>query len=177
MEPNTNDTPKRGLLGKWSQANPKLFYTALAMLTGLFVWAVLATTFLGLVKTDLEVQRASADKERAAMKADYEIKLANARNAGLRQTAAAAAATLAPFVALQGQVPEITNRNLQAAVRNLVQNRDLRFVAVSDGSGTVVAASDLTLVGRQMATPPGMEIATAPIGADGASGSITLGLR
>ena len=154
-----------------------MIYGAIAAMVVLLVWAIgasIAATGAKSANADLRASNATA---LASTKSEYEAQLAASKKSGLEQSAQSVAATLTPFVALQGQVPEITGRSLQAVVRNLVQNREYRFVAVSDASGKVVAASDLTLVGRPMTAPSGMEIATAQIGADASQGSVTLGVN
>ena len=153
-----------------------MFYAAAVAACVLGVWAISASLATGRANEALAAVKADAQKTLTAAQAQAAQDLGAARQAGLRRTAQAVARVLEPFVAIKGQVPEISDRTLQSAVRNLVKDRDLRFVAVTDASGKVVAASDLTLVGRPLASPSSMAVESAPIGDDPGRGSVAIGM-
>ena len=177
MQEPAKEKDTASLATRLAHPTPMMLYGALTAIVFLSIWAIGASIVATGAKSENATFRASSAKTLESTRTDYETRLADARKTGLQQTAQSVAATLTPFVALQGQVPEITGRSLQAVVRNLVQNRDYRFVAVADASGKVVAASDLTLVDRPMRAPSGMEVATAQIGADASQGSVSIGVQ
>lgn len=116
----------------------------------------------------------SAKQASAALLASANA-IKESRRQGIQNTADAAAAALAPFLVLRGQVPEITDRSLQSVVQNLVLNPNLRFVAITDSTGKVLASSDLTMVGREATPPSGLQIARSQIGSEPPVGSVLVG--
>jgi hypothetical protein len=89
-------------------------------------------------------QMASRVSERKAA----EEALDQATGDGVMQAAAAAAAAVQPAFTFRGQVPEITDRTLQSVCETLLLTNAYDFVAITDTGGTVLASSDLAIVGR-----------------------------
>lgn len=139
------------------------------------LWGITAS--VGKYQANQSIQKVRADANRQIDSVNQESALAleASRKRSLQRSADTAAAALSPFFALKGQVSEISDRSLQSVVRNLVKNESLRFVAVTDSSGKVLASSDLTMVGREVQPPARLEIATSSIGADQPMGSLMLG--
>ena len=142
------------------------------------VWAAFAAANNAREASDL---RASGAKSLADAKADGDRREAAAEKAGIERAAKGFASAVAPFVALKGQVPEVSDRSFQSAVRNLLATGNYKFVAVTDASGTVLASSDLASVGRPLNAPSGAETATAPITGPSATdpklGEVVLAVR
>lgn len=65
-----------------------------------------------------------------------------------RGQATAFAAAIQPLMSFRGQVPEITNRSVQAAAEDLARRGNFSLVAISDSSGSVISSTDLATVGR-----------------------------
>jgi hypothetical protein len=123
----------------------------------------------------VEKARDSANAQIAAAKQASLVDLRESKRQGLQQSADAAAASIAPFLVLRGQVSEISDRSLQSVVRNLLTNQKLKFVAILDVAGKVLASSDLTMVGKSVSLPSGLQIAKSRIGTNPALGGIVLG--
>lgn len=69
------------------------------------------------------------------------------KEAALNQATAFAAA-IQPIMGFKSQVPEITDRSVQAATERLARQGPYSYVAITDATGKVIASSDITIIGR-----------------------------
>lgn len=101
------------------------------------------TTQTALLKSQERGQQLVGDAENRGKQV-----LVESRKAGALSQATAFAAAIQPIMTFRGQVPEITDRSVQAATRNLAQRGNYSFVAITNPAGRVIASSDLTIIGR-----------------------------
>lgn len=143
--PSPNSSPASGGGAKgsvWQPTRPAFFVVAVLAII------LLITTFVEMGMAGAARADAARGVQIAQENAAKQVK--DGQQAGLSRTAAAIAASIQPVMALKQQVPEITDRTLQAVCQGLLQDRKYRFVAITDAQGVVVASSDLALVGKPL---------------------------
>lgn len=140
-----------GSVPKW--AHPWALYTGIVIVTACILWAISVTVASANLRESFEDQMALAD-------AQSQRQATMLQKDGLRQSAESVAASVKPLLIFKGQVPEITDRTLQAVVSDLVDTGRYCFVAISDSDGKVLASSDLALIGKSKATPPANSVET-----------------
>lgn len=149
---------------------PWVFYTGLLIVAGCLMWAVAIT----LASANL---KAAFDGKLAQVEAANQEHLALVERRSNEQSAKAAAAALRPLMALNGQIPEVSDRTLQSVVGNLVAGGNYRFVAITDNAGKVLASSDLAMIGRPIPASGHPEAVSAKIGEYPWFGTVVLEAR
>ncbi|RYG25768.1 hypothetical protein EON82_05860 [bacterium] len=173
----TDGVADGGVIRKILRPSPVKYYLALGGVFLLLIWGITASISGMNARAEVAALRESSQSTLVSTKSDYEGQLSQAAKASLQSTADGIAATLAPFDALRVQDADLATSPLQSVVRNLVLDRKLGFIAITDSSGKVLASSDLTQVGRPLRTPSAMEVATARIGSAPEQGTVVVGTR
>lgn len=97
----------------------------------------------------LNEQRSQEQLNQQGQKSDA-VLMETRKEAALNQATAFAAA-IQPIMGFKAQVPEITDRSVQAATESLARQGPYSFVAIADAAGKVIASSDIAIIGRDFA--------------------------
>lgn len=126
-------------------------------------------------KSQLLTSEQQGQERLEGQKLESQRTLSATREEAALQQASAFATAIQPIMSLKGQVPEISDRTIQAATKNLAQLGEYSFVSVTDADGRVIGSSDLTIIGQDfsgnlaegVSTVNGQNQAVAAISSDG----------
>ena len=92
--------------------------------------------------------------ELASMRTEHASDLDKMRTSASSSLARTLGASLHQIFVMRSQFPEISDRTFQAIATEMANTGDYKLVAVADSSGTIIASSDLTLVGTSISQIP-----------------------